>query len=324
MAVAITGKLSPPAVHQAVRQAVEARFAPGLWALLVWDDQRDALRFEMITGTGSEQLQGTWLALGSSAVCDVFRAGQMRQWKPEDGPLFVEGEPVEIANAQLLPLWHGDEPVGVLVVADAGRESDDEALAELTALADYTAIAVDNARRVQRIRELSVTDDVTSLYNARYLQQALEQEFSRSRRTRTPLSVIFLDLDYFKHVNDTHGHLVGSEVLRETANILRQSLRVTDIATRYGGDEFVLILPETSQQDAVRVAERCRQAIKAHSFGLRHGLECKVTASFGIATMPDDTSERDDIIRLADQAMYWVKEHNRDNIATVSRMREGA
>jgi diguanylate cyclase (GGDEF)-like protein len=309
-----------PEVNHAIMEQVQTHFKPNFWALLLFDEVKKQLRFELVVGENTQHWQGSWAPSDKGVLAEVFQSG--KPFEAEGGIFLVEGERrLQVEQAILAPLSRADKRLGVLVVSKPAAPM---TLAERTlmfALCDFAAVAIENARALQRVRELSVTDDVTSLYNARFLEQALEQEFSRSKRAGSPISVIFLDLDYFKQINDRYGHLVGSEVLRETANILRQSLRATDIATRYGGDEFVLILPDTSQSDALRVAERCREAMRAHTFGSRHGVECKITASFGVATIPDDTNEKMDLIRLADQAMYYVKEHNRDNVATASQSR---
>lgn len=320
--LSLTSKLTLSDVKHAIMEQVALHFKPGLWALLLFDEHKKKLRFELIVGEGTEQLQGSWCNVDVGVVGDAFREGRPAEIEAlREQTVFDGDDGLPLRNVLALPLLRGERRIGVLVLCNFAQMPSGNDRALLRALCDYSAIAVENARQLQRVRELSVTDDVTSLYNARYLEQALEQEFSRCKRSGSALSVIFLDLDYFKVVNDGHGHLVGSEVLRETANILRQSLRATDIATRYGGDEFVLILPDTSQAEALLVAERCLNALRAHTFGMRHGVECKITASFGIATIPDDTGDRVDLIRLADQAMYYVKEHDRNNIATASQVK---
>lgn len=320
LGLSLTSKLSLPEVQHAIMEQVQTHFKPEFWALLLFDDAKKQLRFELVVGENTQHWQGLWVSSDKGILAEVFQSG--KPYEAEASVYLLEGERrLKVDQVLLAPLSRSDKRLGVLVISKPQTPLNIAERTLVFALCDYAAIAIENARALQRVRELSVTDDVTSLYNARFLEQALDQEFSRSRRAGTPISVIFLDLDYFKQINDRYGHLVGSEVLRETANILRQSLRATDIATRYGGDEFVLILPETSQVDALRVAERCREALRAHTFGSRHGLECKITASFGVATIPDDTNEKMDLIRLADQAMYYVKEHNRDNVATASQAR---
>jgi diguanylate cyclase (GGDEF)-like protein len=159
---------------------------------------------------------------------------------------------------------------------------------------------------------------MTSLYNSRHLQQQIDLELQRSRRYHLNFSVVFFDLDHFKQVNDTYGHLVGSKVLRETADIVKNCLRDIDVATRYGGDEFVLLLPESDREAALIVTNRLRDAINAHSFANEVDMDIRLTASFGIATYPLDATTKVDILRLADNAMYHVKETTRNGVATAS------
>ena len=135
----------------------------------------------------------------------------------------------------------------------------------LTAL-EPGAIALDNALRVQRAEALSVTDDLTQLYNSRYLSQVLRRETKRASRSGRPLSLLFIDLDGFKSINDTHGHLSGSRALVEAAGVIRVSARETDVVARFGGDEFALVLPDTGSDGAVAVGERVRERVAAHRF----------------------------------------------------------
>lgn len=326
---ALTSTLNLSEVLSIIMEQIRELFNPSHWSLLLYDEDRRELRFEIVVGQGATHLQGTWLPIDKGIAGWVARevtpvvVRDVRS-DPRFAPEFDAETGFSTRNIVAVPLVSKERLLGVIELINLldDTEFGDRELELLRTLADFSAIAIENARAVQRIRELTVTDDVTTLFNARYLQQSLEQEFRRCQRAGQRLSVVFLDLDHFKVVNDTHGHLVGSEILRETALILRDSLRATDIAARYGGDEFVLILPNTGQEEAVMVASRIREAIKMFRFGLRHGVECRLTASFGIATLPDDTEDRIELIRLADQAMYWVKEHSRDNIATASALRE--
>ncbi len=321
----LTSTLNLPEVQNALVREVEANFQPGHWALLLVDEDRKKLRFEVAVGQGMEALQGTWMDLHAGLAGSAFSSEGVI-YTPDsadlsDLPDLPNG--VSARNGVAVRLHAAGRTSGVLTlfnlpVSDGNFGAADQRL--LGALADFAGIAIDNALTVHRIRELTVTDDVTSLYNARYLQQALDQEYKRSRRYKTPTSVIFIDLDYFKTVNDNYGHLVGSSVLRETAEILRENLRATDIPTRYGGDEFVIILPETPQEDAMLVARRCLESMHEHTFGVAEGHPCQISASFGLATLPDDTNDPMELIRLADQAMYYVKEHGRDAIATASEI----
>jgi diguanylate cyclase (GGDEF)-like protein len=176
------------------------------------------------------------------------------------------------------------------------------------------AIAIENAILFQRTEQLTITDDLTKLFNSRYLNLYLSREIKRCKRHGIPLSIIFLDLDGFKSVNDLHGHLAGSATLTEVGTILAQAVRESDILARYGGDEFVVVLPETPAAGALVIAERIRKSIAAHSFLRGQGLEARISASFGIAAYPDHALTPEGLIQKADQAMYRVKERDKNGI----------
>jgi diguanylate cyclase (GGDEF)-like protein len=176
------------------------------------------------------------------------------------------------------------------------------------------AIALDNALRVARAEALSVTDDLTQLYNSRYLSQVLRRETKRASRSGRPLSLLFIDLDGFKSVNDSHGHLYGSRALVEAAGLIRLSARETDVVARFGGDEFALILPDTGSEGAAAVGERIRDRIAAHRFLQGDGLDIHLTVSVGVATLPDVAASTEGLIQAADEAMYHVKEHGKNGI----------
>ena len=179
-------------------------------------------------------------------------------------------------------------------------------------------IAIDNALRVQRAEALSVTDDLTQLYNSRYLSQVLRRETKRSARSQRPLSLLFIDLDGFKSINDLHGHLYGSRGLVEAAAVIQDSARETDIVSRFGGDEFALLLPDTAGDGARAVGERIREKIAEFVFLASDNLNVRLTASVGVATFPDVASTADSLLQAADDAMYWVKAHGKDGIQMAS------
>ncbi|MFI5104380.1 MAG: GGDEF domain-containing protein, partial [Terriglobales bacterium] len=189
----------------------------------------------------------------------------------------------------------------------------------LQALCDYAAISIENARSVEKIQELTITDDCTGLFNARHLYKTLETEVYRSSRFGYEFSVIFIDLDHFKQVNDTHGHLVGSRLLAEVGYLIKAQLRLIDFAFRYGGDEFVVLLPQTSKDSALVVAKRLRDTLRLGRFCTEQGYQLNIRASMGLATFPHDAQTPHDIIRQADEMMYVVKNTTRDNIGIASR-----
>lgn len=175
------------------------------------------------------------------------------------------------------------------------------------------ASALRNAAAYAKSERQALIDDLTRLYNLRYLHQALEAEIRRARRYGTSVSVVFMDLDGFKQVNDRYGHRTGSLTLAEVARVVTWSVREADLVARYGGDEFVVILPETSARRAVQVAERVRSRIERHVFG-GDSLQIALTACFGVACYPEHASETGRLMELADAAMYRAKQSKKNAV----------
>jgi two-component system cell cycle response regulator len=217
------------------------------------------------------------------------------------------------------PLISRDVCVGALLCVEPGRSSREPRLApttlrELRILLSPAAAALDKALLLKRAEALSVTDDLTQLYNSRYLNQVLRRETKRAARSGRPLSLLFVDLDGFKTINDTHGHLLGSRALVEAASVIQGGARETDVVSRFGGDEFALVLPDTGLSGAVAVAERIRERLAAHEFLATDGLAIRLTASVGVASLPDMTGSADGLVQAADAAMYQVKARGKNGI----------
>ena len=189
------------------------------------------------------------------------------------------GGPGAGGSAIALPLTCRNRSVGALVCLDPQPSRTTPTMGpslvmSLRLLLEPSAIALDNALALQRAEALSVTDELTRLSNSRYLNQVLRRETKRSVRNGSPLSLLFLDLDSFKQVNDQHGHLAGSKVLMEAAAVIRGCARETDVVARFGGDEFTLLLPDTNTEGAVQVAERIRDRLRASRFLTSDGIVC--------------------------------------------------
>lgn len=209
-----------------------------------------------------------------------------------------------------VPLVSGERVTGVLEAVREGTDargftSSDASL--LSALAVPLTAALTNAVRIAEAERLSQTDDLTKLHNARFLRQYLTSEVKRARRYNSSVTALFLDLDDFKRINDRHGHLVGSHVLMEMASVILASVRDTDVVSRYGGDEFVVILPETGAEMSARVAERVREKVAAHIFTGGRQLRLRMTASLGVANFPEHAQSPQQLIANADAAMYEAK-----------------
>lgn len=209
-----------------------------------------------------------------------------------------------------VPLIYGERILGVLEAIRKGNNVHPFRKSEVTlldAVAVPIASALANAVRIAEAERLSQTDDLTKLHNARYLRQFLLNEIRRARRYGTSVAALFLDLDDFKQVNDLYGHLVGSHVLMEMAAVILSSVRDTDAVARYGGDEFVIVLPDTATELAGTVSERIRQKIAQHHFTGGRRLKLSLTASFGVAAFPQHASSPQQLVACADTAMYEAK-----------------
>jgi two-component system, cell cycle response regulator len=172
-----------------------------------------------------------------------------------------------------------------------------------------------------RLEQLTLTDDVTGLFNQRFLFARLEEEFRRARRHEEDLSVMMIDIDHFKNVNDTHDHLYGSRVLKRLGELLREGVRSIDHVVRYGGDEFCILLPSTRLSDAVTVAERIRSRIEAANVGEDAEL-CRVTISVGMAALGEsDADSPRSLLRAADKALYLAKSSGRNRVAVMEGSR---
>ncbi len=204
-----------------------------------------------------------------------------------------------------IPIKLKNRVIGILEVVNKDTRS--PFTEEDLDLVNHAAMAIQQAFLYQKMEELTVTDDLTSLFNLRYLNRTIDTEIERSNRYGPPLTLIFMDIDNFKKVNDKHGHLVGGRVLIEIAKILLSNLRTLDIVTRYGGDEFVIVLPQTPTKAGFMVAERIRKAIEQHVFFEAEGYSIRITGSFGVASYPEHAKSKEDLFRLADEAMYRGK-----------------
>lgn len=194
-----------------------------------------------------------------------------------------------------------------------GLTTDDRIV--LQAVASELVVAVENSRLYRLTKRLAITDELTDLYNYRFLQQRLDDEIGRADRYRKRLSLLMLDLDNFKSVNDTHGHLVGDSVLAEIGQLLKVTVREVDIVARYGGEEFSVILPETDASGAFIVAEKIRESVSLHRFSDVDGERTiHVTASIGLANYPVHATDKESLLRAADDALYRAKETGKDRV----------
>lgn len=217
-----------------------------------------------------------------------------------------------------VPVKSKERVIGAMEFAKkAGNPFTKDDLDLLVKLMDYAALSIERVSLYHKMAELAITDDLTKLFNSRYLNRTIEVEIRRCERSRASVSLIFMDIDYFKQVNDHHGHLVGSKLLVEVSQLLIRSLRSIDIVARYGGDEFVVVLPQTPPDVAAKVAERIRKAIAQNTFLRKDGYVIKITASFGVSSYPESAKSKEELLKLADEAMYRVKNYTRNGVYAI-------
>ncbi len=306
----------------AVLERIKVLIPASNWSLLLVDRQTDELFFAVCVGVDHELLQGVRLQMGEGI------AGTVAQTKkpiiiPED----CDDDRVcrkvdnitgfETRSIIALPLLVRGEVVGVFEVVNVEDQVffREKYLPLLEILADYVAIAVDNVYNLQRLQARTFIDEVTGFYNTRYLACKLDKFIPEVLAGQgKELSVVFLDLDDFKNIVDTYGHLLGTKVLAEVARVIHRVLGPEDALVRYGGDEYIVLLPDHSQAQALALVRRMRQALKEEMFLQEDGLDLRLTASFGIATLPRDAQDKETLLLIADRAMYGSKGRGKDCI----------
>jgi diguanylate cyclase (GGDEF)-like protein len=330
VAKALTSSLNLDSVLQTIMEKMAQFFRPDTWSLLMVDDQKDELYFAIAVGDAAETLKSIRLKIGegiagwvakngeSLIVPDVLndarfakRIDEMTKWQTR--------------SIICIPLKSKHNVLGVIQLINCALENfSDNEMFFLHALCDYAAIAIDNARAVERIQELTITDDCTGLYNARHLYKTLESEVYRSQRFGYEFSVIFIDLDHFKQVNDTYGHLAGDAVLREAARRMQNSIRQYDSIGRYGGEEFLILFPGCSATDTYAQADRLRKQLGQAEMSV-NDQSLRITASFGVTSaMPGETWTEEALIRKADEALYVAKKSGRNRVEILTYQSEPA
>ena len=293
------------------------------WSLLLVDEEAGELKFEIAVGIDIDKIKDIRIPIGKGIAGTVAQSGE---------PVIVEDA---LSDPQIdrrvdkitgfrtesivgIPLKSHGKILGVIEVVnleDPKRFREHE-LPVLNIIADYAAIAIENADYFSRIEKMSITDEYTGLYNARYLHSCLESLIKKADENSEKISVIFVDMDNFKSVVDRYGHLAGSKVLGEVAVTMRSCVGNNDILIKYGGDEYVIILPGRDKEPAKALARKVLEEIRNTKYLRSELLPVKVTASFGIAVYPDDAETKKDLLIVADDLMYGAKEDGKNGIKT--------
>ena len=328
-AKAANSLLEPKLVAQLMMSRLQELVRADSWALYLFAGE-GAEEFDVLRGDRSgrirsfrqpahEGLPGRVVRDRKPVIVNNEEAGVDR-FDPEGETAALPGR----RSLLCIPLVSRGRAIGALELSSGETSAEGEHGAEgrfgekeldlVRMLMEPAAITIENGQLFRKLEELSVTDDLTRLYNSRYLNTFLGREIKRARRYHQAVSVIFLDLDGFKRVNDTYGHLAGSRTLEEVGGLLRERVRETDIVSRYGGDEFTIVMTQTGPQDALILASRLRSALESKVLLTGMGHAVHITASFGIASFPDHADSREDLIAAADQAMYRVKERGKNGV----------
>ena len=329
---ALTSSLDVGEVMHLILAKVSDLLKPRNWSLLLRDPQTGELYFKAAVGAGSEMLMHLRLKRGEGIAGWVAENNAPLvvpdvALDPRFAKRFDQTSRFHTKSILCVPLTFKGRVLGVieLVNGEGDGAFGAEDLRILSTVAEFSAIAIENAQNFTKVQELTVLDDHTGLFNSRHLKRTLEQEIVRATRFGHPVSLVFFDLDYFKRVNDTYGHQAGSKVLAEVGRLLLGTLRSTDVPVRYGGDEFVVLLPETSKDQAMECAKRLRGEISRWKFLAEESYgPLQITASLGVASFPDDARAPEELLRRADDAMYRVKAERRDGVAAAIPQQEAA
>lgn len=310
-ALALHASLEPGEVIQHALDALHHLIRAEAWAIFLRNEHAGHL--ELVRAINAAAVpSGSFVELGDRRSPVAEAARERRRVVTQNGHSPAPGatpEPAVVA----VPLVAGTQLVGVIQAARRDPFRDDEAR-DLEAFSRSLGLALANAIDHRDATRQTLIDDLTRLYNVRYLYQSLDTEIRRARRYGSAVSIVFIDLDGFKSVNDLYGHRAGSFTLTEVAQLILASVRDADFVARYGGDEFVLMLPETASPSAMQMAERVRARIAAHRFTGGVGAEIHLTASFGVASYPEHAMIAEKLIELADAAMYEAKQHKKDSV----------
>ncbi len=291
------------------------------WSLLLLEPDNGSLRFEVAVGLAPELLRDLRIPLGEGIAGTAALSGEPILVKDVGSdPRFSDRvdrlSGFKTKGLICLPLKIRDKVIGVVEIVNP-QDSwlfEPESMTILSILADYLAIAIGNSMNYKKIAALSITDTVTGCYNTRFLHEYLEDLLKPGLHEAREVTLVFVDMDEFKKVVDTHGHLLGSQVLKEVAHVMASRLGPQDRLVRYGGDEFVILMEGCPKSKAVERVQEIRKCLAQTSFLKELGLCIRVTASFGLATYPQDASSKDELMRLADQCMFSSKERGKDKV----------
>lgn len=281
-------------------------------SIVLVDESDGTLRMAEYHGLSNKDIENFYIyyaKLQDSLFREIMQKGTPR--------FFDDSEKLAMPMILSVPLISRKKVIGFLNIHSMYKNTQltPDKIELVYALASQASIAISNAQLFQALREQAIIDSCTNLYNFRYFQQKLDEEIDLFNTAQEPLSLIILDIDHFKKVNDTHGHIYGDSVLRELGNILKRNVRTEDTVCRYGGEEFAIIFPHCNQEVTMRIAERIRSRIEDTTANDRRRIfKDPITVSIGVAGYEPGLNKTE-FIQRADNALYYAKNHGRNIVA---------
>lgn len=320
----LTSTLNLQDILELIMQKISHLVDAQNWSLLLKDSVTGELTFEIVEGENKKSLQGVRLPPGRSIVSSVVESGTpVFLSNARSDPRFNDSIDIitrfRTESIICVPLMIYGEVLGAIEIINVKdlETFKAEELPVLSILADYAAIAIKNSHFVAKIQRMSIMDEYTGLYNARYLHQILDGMIHRANGKGSTLAAVFVDLDNFKEVVDTYGHLSGTQVLREIGETISARLSEEDILIKYGGDEYVILMPGVDKQTALGKTERILQSIRISDYLQSASTPVRLTASFGIAVYPVDATTKTELLIRADNSMYKVKKSRKNGIGII-------
>jgi diguanylate cyclase (GGDEF)-like protein len=291
------------------------------WSLFLRDEETGDLKFEVVVGLDKEKIKDIRIPAGKGIAGLVAQTGDPiylsdTSKDPRVYRAIDRKTGFKTKSIVCIPLKIHGKILGVVEIINVENMNDFKRrkIPILSALTDYAAIAIENSQYTSRIQHMSITDEYTGLYNARYMHQILPGLLQDAEKNSKKLSVVFMDVDNFKSVVDTYGHLSGSMVLKEIGQTISIQLTPNDILIKYGGDEYVLIMPNRDKTSAISITRKIQKAIRRSIYLKTEKDPIRVTASFGLAVFPDDAQNKKDLLIKADSSMYKIKRSTKNGI----------
>lgn len=310
----LTSTLDLKEILQVIVLKVSQLIAADNWSLLLKDEETGKLAFDIVVGVDKKLTENIRLSPGEGIAGHVLETGEMKILHDVEQDRNFYRKVDEITGFQTrsvicIPLKTQGRVLGVMEIINVKDIAAFQVqyLPILKVLVDFAAIAIQNSHYCDRVFQMSIRDEYTGLYNARFLYQHLEDLIRNDPDHQKHFAIIFVDIDNFKDIVDSYGHLKGSQVLREVGRTMNENMENRDLLIKYGGDEYVIIFPDVNRNQAITNVERILDSIRKTSYLPEESNPVHLTASFGIAMYPDDAISPKELLIKADQIMYSVK-----------------